>query len=182
MPQAPAYRSRDLAAFLLVLILAIGGAVAWKLVPASDSDDAEEAREFHTEVLTESKTIAGMIAETQSGKNITEFRIGMFMMNLLSGLAEHDNALGTYFHRDGRLMQDYLTNQFQYHSEDEVAAVAALAKQGKPGTRESARYALESLRHIPRKDDPADQQETDRKALVEALTALNQNLGKAAGE
>lgn len=175
-------RSRNSIAFLLVFILAAGGALAWWRVPAADSDDAEEAMEFRTEVTTESKSIAAMIAETQSGTNISETRLGMFMMNLLSGLAEHDEGLGTYFHRDGRLMQDYLTDQFQYHSEDEVARVDALAKQGKPAIRESARYALESLRHIPVSKDPPDTQAADRKALAEALTALNENLTKAAGE
>jgi hypothetical protein len=176
------FRSRDFAALLFVLVLAVGGALAWWRFPAAESEDAEAAAEFRTQAATEAKTVAAMIAETKAGTNISETRLGMFMMNLLSGLAEEDDGLGTYFHRDGRLMQDYLTDQFQYHSEEEVARVAALAAQGKPAIRQSARYALEALRHIPVSKDPPETQAADRAALAAALTALDDNLIKAAGK
>jgi len=175
-------RSRDFAAALLMLVLAVGGVAAYKLVPAAESDEAEAAQEFRTELATESKAVSAMIDETKAGKNISEMRLGMFMMNLLSGLAEEDDGLGTYFHKNGHLMQDYLTDVFQYHSVDEVAHVADLAKQGHPAVRLSAQYALESLRHIPVSKDPPETQATDRKDLVDALTKLNESLGKAAKE
>ena len=173
-------------AALLALLVATAGPTALRLdpaahaasVPAGDDDDTAE---FRSELADESKTVQRMIADTKAGDNLSDFRLGMFVMGLLNNLSDRDDALGGYFHKNGRLMEDYLRNTFQYHSEEEVAHVAEMAKQGNPGIRGSAQYALESLRHIPDDKDPQTQQQ-DRTALIDSLTRLNDNLAKAAQE
>jgi len=52
----------------------------------------------------------------------------------------------------------------------------------KPAVRESAKDALEALRHIPESKDPPATQAKDRADLAEALTALRAELAKAAQE
>jgi len=174
--------SRDFAAALLMLLVALGGAFAWWRVPAGDADAAEAAAEFRAALPAEVKTIAAIIADSKAGKNVSEFRMGMFSMNLLNQLSDQDAALGAYFHKDGRTMQTYLTDVFQYHSEEEVARIAAMEKEGDKPVRQSAHYALEALRHIPEPKDPPADQEQDRKALIEALAALEASLNKAGKE
>jgi len=177
------FQPRDLAALAVVIVIAIGGLAALRFAPtAAGTDDDQDHKEFVAELAGDAKSIDGMIADSKAGKNVTEFRIGMFMMSLLGTLSDEDDTLGGYFHKNGRLMEDYLRNVFQYHSEDEVAAVAAMAKQGNPGIRQSAQYALESLRHIPESKDPPANQDEDRKALVDTLTALKRHLAEAAKE
>jgi hypothetical protein len=173
---------RDFIAALVAALVAAGGAYASYKLPTVNADVDEDTAEFRDTVAVETKTIAAMIADTKAGKNISEFRLGMFSMNLLNQLADRDPGLGAYFHRDGRMMQSYLTDVFQYHSDEEMAHVAALAGDGKRATRESARYALEALRHIPNPSATAETQAEDRTALADALTELNTNLAKAARE
>jgi hypothetical protein len=184
MSDLTSFRVRDMVAAAAIVVIAIGGLLALRFAPAvaSGDDAAEAAQEFRAEVADESKAVKGMIDETKAGKNLSDFRVGMFMMSLLNNLSDRDDTLGAYFHKDGRLMEDYLRNTFQYHSEDEVAHVAAMAKDGNPAIRESARYALESLRHIPDEKDPPESQVKDRAALAESLTALEASLTQAAGE
>jgi hypothetical protein len=177
------FSRRDLVALILVLAVAVGGLVALRFAPRAAADDQAEAKqEFLAELADESKSVKAMIAETKAGKNLSDFRVGMSMMGLLNNLADEDDGLGAYFHKDGRLMEDYLRNTFQYHSEDEVAHLAAMEKEGNPAIRASARYALEALRHIPDEKDPPDSQAKDRDALAEALTQLDLNLAEAAKE
>jgi len=173
-----------LAAFLAVPVVAVGGMTAFHVAPAVAADeDAESQQEFRSELADESKSVKKMIDETNAGKNLSDFRVGMFMMSLLNNLSDYDDGLGAYFHKDGRLMEDYLRNTFQYHSEEEVAHVAELAKQGDhPAVRESARYALEALRHIPDDKDPPTSQADDRKALAASLIQLDAKLAEAAKE
>lgn len=173
---------RDFVAALVAALVAAGGAYASYTLPTQNPEVDEDTAEFRDTVAVESKTIAAMIADTKAGKNVSEFRLGMFSMNLLNQLADRDPGLGAYFHRDGRMMQSYLTDVFQYHSDEEMAHMAALAADGKRATRQSARYALEALRHIPKPADPPETQAQDRTALAAALTELNADLAKAARE
>ncbi len=173
---------RDFIAALVAALVAAGGAYASYALPTVNADVDEDTAEFRDTVAVETKTIAAMIADTKAGKNVSEFRLGMFSMNLLNQLADRDPGLGVYFHRDGRMMQSYLTDVFQYHSDEEMAHVAALAEDGKHATRQSARYTLEALRHIPKPSDPPQAQAEDRTALADALTELNTNLAKAVRE
>lgn len=167
-------RSRDVIAPILAVLVAAGGIAVLRYVPAGD---AEDEADFRQTMAGDVKFVNAMLADTEAGKNVSDFRIGMFAMGLLGDLSERDPALGAYFHQNGRLMQSYLTDVFQYHSDDEVAHVAALAAKGGE-TRRAAQFALESLRHIPVEKDPPEQQAADRKDLAAALAALGDSLAK----
>lgn len=181
------FRSRDFIAGLFAALVALGGAYVVYAFPEENADVDEETADFQDTVASGVKTVDGIIADTKAGKNVSEFRLGMFQMSLLNTLGEHDPGLGTYFHKDGRTMQSYLTDVFQYHDADEITHVTAMAQapadaKTKPATRMAARDALESLRHIPEGKDPPEAQAKSRAALVEALTALKGDLAKAAKE
>ena len=175
------FRSRDAVAALVALLVALGGGVTLQLRPA-DQDEADAAAEFREAAAADAKTIAAIVADSESGKNVSEFRMGMFSMNLLNELSDRDAALGGYFHQGGRTMETYLTDVFQYHSEEEVARIAAMAGSGKREVRLSAQHALEALRHIPDDKDPPAAQAADRKALAASLKALEASLAEAAKE
>lgn len=179
--------SRDFVAALFALVVAIGGFYAAHALPEENSDEDEDTAEFHDTLMSDTKTIDGIIADTRAGRNVSEFRLGMFSMSLLNTLAERDPELGNYFHKDGRTMQSYLTDQFQYHDADEIAHITAMAQApqkgtAKPEVRMAARDTLEALRHIPEGKDPPEAQAAARKSLAETLTTLNADLVKAAKE
>ncbi|HEY1723453.1 MAG TPA: hypothetical protein VGG27_19575 [Magnetospirillaceae bacterium] len=187
MTTATFFRSRDFIAALFALIVAIGGAYLVHALPEENADEDEDTAEFRDTLKTDTQTINGMIADTKAGKNVSEFRIGMFSMGLLNTLSDRDPGLGGYFHKDGRMMQSYLTDVFQYHDAEEMDHVTAMAKEpasskAKPEVRMAARDMLESLRHIPEGKDPPEKQAAARAALIDALTALNADLAKAVKE
>jgi hypothetical protein len=179
--------SRDFIAALFAVAIAIGGAYAIHATPVENGDEDEDTAEFRDTLRSSAKTIDAIITDTRAGKNVSEFRLGMFSMSLLNTLAERDPGLGNYFHKDGRTMQSYLTDQFQYHDTEEIAKITAMAQApasetSKPEVRMAARDALEALRHIPEGKDTPEKQAEDRKALADTLTSLNADLLKAAKE
>ncbi len=187
MMRAGFFHSRDFIAALFALVVAVGGAYALHATPEENADEDEDTAEFHDTIKTGTKTIDGIIADTKAGKNVSEFRLGMFSMSLLNTLSDRDPELGNYFHKDGRMMQSYLTDIFQYHDADEIARITAMAQappdgKTKPAIRMAARDTLEALRHIPESKDPPEEQAKARKALIDTLTALNADLAKAAKE
>ncbi len=178
---------RDLAAAMVVLLVAAGGAYIAHALPADAADQDEDTADFRDSMKSDAQTIEGMIKDTQAGKNVSEFRLGMFSMNLLNELGDRDPGLGRYFHQGGRTMQTYLTDVFQYHDAEEVAHVAAMAQEPKadgarPMVRLSAKDALEALRHIPASKDAPETQAKDRADLAQALTTLKGDLAKAADD
>jgi len=178
-------RSRHLAAPLLSLLLT--AVVLPVAASAADSDQDDDTVDFRDEMKSSGASVDRMIADTKAGRNISEFRLGMFSMSLLNTLGERDPELGAYFHKGGRTMQTYLTDVFQYHDTDEVAHVAVMAQAPKAGTvrpavRMSAKDTLEALRHIPEGKDPPATQAKDRDDLAAALTSLRGDLDKAAQE
>jgi hypothetical protein len=177
-------RHHGLAAALLALVLA---AFALPIAAAAQSDQDEDTTDFRDEMKTCGSSVERMLADTKAGKNVSEFRLGMFSMSLLNTLGERDPELGAYFHKDGRTMQSYLTDVFQYHDADEVAHVAAMAQVPqsdtvRPAVRMSAKDTLEALRHIPEGKDPPETQAKDREALAATLATLRGDLAKAAEE
>ncbi len=179
--------SRDFIAALFAVMIAIGGAYAVHATPEENADEDEDTAEFKDTVVTDMKTVEGILADTKAGRNVSEFRLGMFSMSLLNTLAERDQELGNYFHKDGRTMQSYLTDQFQYHDGEEIAKITEMAQQPasakvKPGVRMAAKDTLEALRHIPESKDPPEKQAESRKTLADTLTTLNADLAKAAKE
>ncbi len=104
------------------------------------------------------------------------------MYDVLTELSSQDDELYDYFNNDDINLQVYLKTRFHDHPLDEIAALDRLAKQGRPTLRLSARYALETLRHIPNSDEPAETQSRDRRELADALTTLRDLLAKSARE
>ena len=174
-------RSRDGLAALIALLVALGGVAAIRLQPL-DSDQDEATADFKDSMESDGRFVDAMIADTKAGKNLSDFRLGMFSMNLLNQLSDRDPALGAYFHRGGRMMESYLTDVFQYHSEDEVARIAAMASSGDRPVRKGARDTLEALRHIPVDTDPPADQAQDRADLAKSLRDLKASLAEAARE
>jgi len=125
-------------------------------------------------------TITAQVAATERlldrarhGEAISQMRLGWFVVDLLADLSARDADLSAFVHRDGHFIETYLTDIFQYHSVEEVAAVEAMAAKDRTTPRLAARWGLEALRHIPDSDDPPVEREKDRQALIAALTTLD---------
>ncbi len=162
------------------VLLALWSVCATAAAHADQADDEADRAEFRQEMASDAKSIGAVIADTDKGKNVSDMRLGMLMMSVLNSLCDRDEGLASYFHAGGRLMETYLISQFQFHSADEVARVAELAEAKPSPIRRAARYALESLRHIPDSGDPPATQVADREQLVAALESLQRNIADAA--
>ena len=138
-----------------------------------------ECGEANPAAAAQAEATERLLGRAKGGEAISQARAGWFVVDLLSDMAAGDEDLSAFVHRDGRFIESYLINVFQYHAEDEVAALATLAAQ--PDTphrasRQAARWGLEALRHLPDDDDPPAAQEADRQALIAALTNLDRVL------
>jgi len=174
-------RQRPIARFampLLVLFVA-----ACSLAPRPTADQSrEEIEDFQHIMRDDANQVGKYIAKTQDGKNISEFTLGWFIYDVLTELSSQDDALYKYFNNGDINLQTYLKTRFHDHPVSEIAALDALAKQGHPTLRLSARYALETLRHIPDSDEPDETQIRDRHELAGALATLQDLLEKSGRE
>lgn len=142
----------------------------------------EEMEDFQQIMRDDANQVRKYISKTQDGKNISELTLGWFIYDILTELSSQDDALYKYFNNDNTDLQTYLKTCFHDHPLSEIAALDALAKQGHPTLRLSARYALETLRHVPDSDEPEETQIRDRRELAGALATLQDLLEKSARE
>jgi len=147
------------------MAIAVGG-----LLLASTAAAAEADGDVFGEQAVK---IERVLRQAREGGSVSQTRLGWLIADLLADLSARDPALSAFFHRDGRFIETYLINVFQHQAAHEVAAVEAMAAEGRRNLRLAARSALEALRHIPDDADPPANQEQDRREMIEALTELD---------
>ncbi|HXP97128.1 MAG TPA: hypothetical protein VN809_10480 [Telmatospirillum sp.] len=171
---------RGTCALTLCLVLFVG-ACATTSSPTNDAS-REEMEEFQQSIQDSAQKIGDYIKLTQRGDNISELMLGWFVYDILTEISSQDNDLYKYFNNDDKDLQTYLKINFRDHPVAEIAALDRLAKHGHPTFRLSARYALETLRHIPNAAEPEETQIRDRRELASALATLQDLLEKCARE
>ena len=152
---------------LLCLMIGMASATA---IAATAPPDAEEREEARQQLVADAQRVDDLLAQTRRGKNLSDMTLGLFAVHLLNEMSGDDAEMFNYLHRDHRTTQSYLEEIFQFHSAEEVAAVAAMA--GDDPRRLTVRYALESLRHIPDGKESPDSQERDRMDMAKVLAQL----------
>lgn len=162
---------------LALLVAACG--TAPKSPPAASREEMEDFQQIMQDY---SRKTGGYLEKTQKGKNISELTLGWFIYDVLTELSSQDDGLDNYFNKDNGNLQVYLKTRFHDHPQSEIATLDSLAKQGHPTWRLSARYALETLRHIPDSSEPEETQSRDRRDLAGALATLRDLLEKSARE
>lgn len=144
--------------------------------------DPELLGEFRDEMATDARKAGDYLRETRQGVNLSEMTLGWFVYDILSELSSQDDALYHRFYRDGRDLQNYLRTTFRDHHDEEVEAIADMARAGRETPRMAARSALEVLCHIPDPDEPKEVQTNDRAELAGALATLQTFLQRTAAE
>ena len=163
--------------FLTAILTGIAGTPVWALgdqpSKALDPEDVAEIKDSLNHALT---TIDKDIAILAQGRNLSDMSVGLFVSNLLGQTGRLDAGLSRHFHPDGKLIDEYLTNVFQYNAEREVAAVGNMEDAANPLAHQAAAAALECLRHIPNSKTSPAAQEEDRRDLSHALQQLRADL------
>lgn len=149
---------------------------------SSNDASREEMEDFQHSMLENAKQAGQYLRITRDGDNISEFTLGWFVYDVLVELSSRDDALYEKFNKNNKDIADYLKTSFHDRPLAEIADLDKLAKQGHPTLRLSARYALETLRHIPNPAETQDIQLRDRRELASALATLQDLLEKSAGE
>ncbi len=142
----------------------------------------EELEDFRQVMQDNTNKLEEYLIKTKKGKNISELTLGWFAYDILTELSSQDDVLYDYFNKDNGNIQVYLKTRFKDQPLDEIAKLEGLAAQGHPTRRLAARYALETLRHIPDSSEAAGIQERDRGDLASAMLTLQGLLRKCAEE
>jgi len=137
------------------------------------------AADFREGLLADAAEADTLSAKTRAGHNLSEMTVGWFVHDVLTTLSSVDDGLESHF---GGNIMGFLRDRMSAQPEAEVQAVAAMAAGGGQTAplRRAAEWALESLRHIPDVNDPAEAQARDRAALASALDSLSAVLKETA--
>lgn len=135
--------------------------------------------DLRDDLLTDAAEAERLAAKTRGGRNLSEMTVGWYVHGVLSTLCSVDDGLEAYF---GGNIMGFLRGRMSTQPEVEVKTIAAMADSGGQTAplRRAAEWALESLRHIPDKNDPREVQARDRADLAAALDRLNAALREAA--
>jgi hypothetical protein len=164
-----------------VCLVLLMGACGTAPRPTSDPS-SEEMEDFRQVMQQNTAKLDEYLLKTKKGNNISELTLGWFTYDILTELSSQDDGLYDYFNKDNGNIQVYLKTEFKDQPLDEIAKLETLAAQGHPTLRLAARYALETLRHIPDSSEAADIQERDRRDLAAAMLTLQGLLQKCAKE
>jgi len=171
---------RGLRAVILVGGLLAAGGSALADTDPFDNEPGDEREEARRELTADIQKTESLLNLVRRGKNLSDMTVGMFVMHVLNEMTRDDADLSRFIHRGDRTTQAYLEEVFRDHSENEVAAVEAMA--GSSFHRRSAACALETLRHIPNIREPFSAQERDRTDMAAALACLDRALKGAVEE
>ena len=160
--------------FLVPVQMGLRPSLAWALAHVDsgvlEAEDMEEIKESLTQTLSTIQTHLGILGQ---GRNLSDMSVGLFVSNLLGQLGRLDAPLSQHIHPNGGLIEEYLSNVFQYNAEQEIAAIADMDQPGNILARQTASAALECLTHIPNAKSPPDSQAEDRRDLAASLVQLN---------
>jgi hypothetical protein len=137
--------------------------------PPKAFETPEDVKEFQDLMQSNVQVLTNYLQKTQQGQNVSEFTLGWLVYNILSTVAGHDQGLYDFFNLRNSDLQIYLRTTFRQAPERQIEALDALRAQQDTPFRATARFALESLRHIPDSHDPPEVQRKDRQDLAEAL-------------
>lgn len=143
-------------------------------------DDRDEALEFQQSLKDYSNSVGDLLRDSQRGKAISDFSMGMLAYDILTSVSSVDRGLYGYFTAGGQDIEGYLKTRFQNKPEEEIAALDKLNGEGSPVLRSVARNTLDALAHIPDSHDPLAVQRADRTELENALQQTKASLDKAA--
>ena len=159
-----------------VVALALGAA------GARAEDGGHDLAAFSREMRDSATRVRSLREETDQGRNVSEFSMGLFALRLLNRLAGQDSELAEHIHADQRSTEEYLGDVFRAHPAEEVSAMRRLAQGSHRTLRLAAEHVLEALQHIPEDDESAAQQAGARQRLAAELAALESLLQQAAAE
>jgi len=145
-------------------------------------EDRDDALEFRQSLEDYSGSVSGMIRDTQHGKAISDFSMGMLAYDILATVSSVDSGLHGYFTAGGQDIESYLRTRFQARPAEEISALDKMNGQGSPTLRSVARNTLDALAHIPDSHDPPAVQRINREQLEKALVQTKAALDKAAQE
>ena len=122
---------KPLFAFALSLILGSSVAYAYSntdLPGLSDDSDYDPVRDFQNSLNNSLLVVSDFIAQTQQGKNLSDFALGMFVSKLLGTLSSQDKVITRHIYSNDRFTEGYLIEVFQNHALDEIAYFSLLSK------------------------------------------------------
>ncbi|MBI3444702.1 MAG: hypothetical protein HY055_04955 [Magnetospirillum sp.] len=163
---------------LMVLMVCLGGCAPAE--PPAIVVSEEEREEFRQEILADMDKIDTFLQKSRRGVNISEMSLGWFVMILLNELSAQDGRLFDHIHHDDANAELYLRNDFQTNPAREIAAIDAMARDGRTSIRLAAREALICLTSLPDNNTPVEVQVETRTELVAALLRLRRYLAKVA--
>jgi hypothetical protein len=165
----------------LALLVTLNACSTQHVAPVSDAASSkaalsEEEADFRDTISISSGSIDSFKQQTEHGRNLSDYTLGLFSSSLLATLSGQDAASAKHIFDKGRLTEGYLSEVFQYHPAEEIAFFEKLKTPGRPHLHLAVARTLNVLQYIPDpKSDPNTQEET-RSNLIKALDALKTEL------
>lgn len=169
--------------FLWMTLLLSLGACATKPPPPPPSNPSvidttlsDDEADFRDSLTNSLGSIDRFIEQTQSGRNLSDYTLGLFVSSLLATLSGQDTKIANHIFEGGRLTDAYLSDVFQYHPNKEIAYFDALKSTAEPALHRAVARALEVLKYIPDSHSAEKKQVADRAMLLKSLTTLKAEL------
>lgn len=169
----------------LTLLLSLSACATQRPPPPPSSDPtildttlSDDEADFRDSIANSIGAIDRFCEQTQTGKNLSDYTLGLFVSNLLATLSGQDIKIANHIFEGGRLTDSYLSEVFQYHPTMEIAYFDALESSANPAFHHAVARALDVLQYIPDPHSPEKKQASDRKMLLKSLTALKAELTK----
>lgn len=177
------------------LVLALGTAMSFAYSGSDLPDlsdglggdlDEDPAQAFQSSLVNSIAVLSTFMQQTQQGKNVSDFSLGMFVSKILGTLGSVDKTISSHLHANDRFTEGYLVEVFQNHPDAEIAFFNQLSTvAGNPHQAKldlTAADALECLKHIPDGKEGSEIQAKDRADLSHAFGALKSQLTGLAQE
>lgn len=135
----------------------------------SAQDISDDEADFRDTLSTSLTSIDSFNEQTERGKNLSDYTLGLFASSLLATLSGQDSGVAAHIFDKGRLTDGYLSDVFQYHPTDEISFFETLKTPARPHLHLAVARTLEVLQYIP---DPKTTPETQAETRAELLNAL----------
>ena len=98
-------------AVLCALVTVVtAGAPVWRAMPAEPDMTGPDQHAIVAQVEKSHE----LIEDVRHGQNISQTRMGLFVVGLIGKICEYDRELYEYFHKNNYFIESYLINTFQY--------------------------------------------------------------------